>query len=500
MALLAIIVCAMLLRHQKEKESHDEEAAASSISSDEAFSAIDDGRVFGYRADFKGIFLYTEDGTYLVETPVHPRLVEEIRGAEIPWVAPQRPSPASSSGANFGLIWPIALGAVALLALIYFLKKMRGGNLNNIFELRKTKARPVADADKAKFADIGGNREAVELLADIVDFLKAPKRWAAAGTRIPRGVLVVGPPGSGKTLLARAVAGETNSAFFYTSASEFVEMFVGVGAARVRDTFEKAAAQQPAVIFIDELDAVGRRRGSGLGTMHEEREQTLNQLLVLMDGLERHERLVAIAATNRPDVLDPALLRSGRFDRVLRLQLPDAKEREEILKIHTRSKPLDTGVSLARIAGQTDSFTGADLEALANEAALLAVRRTRDAGAGDTTAVAITTADFEKALANKTKSNKQFDRLDSILVESVSQFSEPIGRAVARVTLTTGTVLEGDVLWMNAGHIKLRVADGSEVIVAKDMAEQIVPLNGTQTAPSGDFAPDRWAGRSLDVG
>jgi hypothetical protein len=219
-----------------------------------------------------------------------------------------------------------------------------------------------------------------------------------------------------------------------------------------------------------------------------------------MDGLERRERLVAIAATNRPDVLDPALLRSGRFDRILRLQLPDAKEREEILKIHTKSKPLDPGVSLGRIASLTESFTGADLEALANEAALLAVRRTRDNGAGDNGAVTITTADFERALANKTKSNKQFDRLDSILVESVSQFSEPVGRAVARVTLTTGRVIEGDVLWMNAGHIKLRLADGSEVIVAKDMAEQIAPLNGTEAAPAGDFAPDRWAGRSLDVG
>ncbi len=224
---------------------------------------------------------------------------------------------------------------------------MRGGSVNSIFELRKTKAWPIDHADKAHFADIGGNRQAVELLADIVDFLRAPRRWTAAGLRIPRGILVVGPPGTGKTLLARAVAGETNSAFLYTSAAEFVEMFVGVGSARVRDTFQKAVAQQPAVIFIDELDAIGRRRGSGTGTIHEEREQTLNQLLVLMDGMERHKNLVVMAATNRPDVLDPALLRSGRFDRVLRLKPPTSNERLEILKVHTCAQNADT----ARFAG-----------------------------------------------------------------------------------------------------------------------------------------------------
>ena len=213
--------------------------------------------------------------------------------------------------------------------------------MQNIFDLRKSKARSIDNSDKAQFADIGGNQQAVELLGDIVDFLRSPEKWTSSGLRIPRGILVIGPPGTGKTLLARAVAGETNAAFLYTSATEFVEMFVGVGAARVRDTFEKALAEQPAVIFIDELDAVGRRRGSGIGTMHEEREQTLNQLLVSLDGIEQNKRLVVIAATNRPDVLDAALLRPGRFDRTLRLSLPGEQERLDILKIHTRTKPLD---------------------------------------------------------------------------------------------------------------------------------------------------------------
>jgi ATP-dependent metalloprotease FtsH len=394
----------------------------------------------------------------------------------------------------------VVAAVVAMLAFLYFRKKVIGGQMSNLLEFRKTKSRPVEERDKARFADVGGHRKAIETLADIVDFLRAPKPWAAAGTRLPRGVLLVGPPGTGKTLLARAVAGETQAAFFYASAAEFVEMFVGVGAARVRDTFEKAAARQPAVIFIDELDAIGRRRGSGLGTIHEEREQTLNQLLVLMDGLERHERLVVMAATNRPDVLDPALLRSGRFDRVLRLEPPTLTERVDILKIHTRNKPLDAGVSLERVAAQTEGFTGADLEALTNDAALLAVHRSRNDAAGGRGSLYLTIDDFHQALEAMTKSNRRFNRLDSLMVESVSQFAEPTGRVFARVTLTTGADVEGELLWMNAAHIKLRAADGSEVIVAKDLAERIVPLKSVEPVPQGDFLPDRWAGRNLDVG
>ncbi len=253
------------------------------------------------------------------------------------------------------------------------------------------------------------------------------------------------------------------------------------------------------MIFIDELDAIGRRRGSGLGTIHEEREQTLNQLLVLMDGLEHHEQLVVIAATNRPDVLDPALLRSGRFDRVLRLEPPTLNERIEILKIHTRDKPLDESVLLETIAKQTDGFTGADLETLTNDAALLAVRRSRRDAASGRRSVELIRDDFEEAFRAMIRSNRQFTRLDSILVESVSQFAEPTGRVLARVTLTTGATVEGEVLWMNASHMKLRAEDGSEVIVAKEMAQCIVPLAGTEMAPQGDFRPDRWAGRNLDA-
>jgi cell division protease FtsH len=464
-------------------------------SNEAAIALIEAGHMRGYHSAGNAVLLATDDGDFLaLPAPMDPEVWKHLQERQVHYLAER----ASDDGTSLFLWLLVVIGVV--VGVIYLLRKMRGGSMHNIFELRRTKARAVEQADRARFGDIGGNRQAVELLGDIVDFLKAPKRWTDTGVRIPRGILMVGPPGTGKTLLARAVAGETQSTFFYTSATEFVEMFVGIGAARVRDTFEKAVAQQPAIIFIDELDAIGRRRGSGTGAIHEEREQTLNQLLVLMDGMERHAQLVVMAATNRPDVLDSALLRSGRFDRVLRLELPTGSERLEILKIHTRDKPLDNSVSLERIAEQTDGFSGADLEALTNQAGLMAIRRTRGESEGNGQPGVIASDDFERALAEMVKSNRRFDRLDSVLVESASQFAEPTGRAVARVTLVTGSIVEGEVLWMNATHIKLRLNDESEIIVAKETAVQIAALTGTDTSPDGDFSPDRWAGRALDVG
>ena len=312
----------------------DQGTPGTPISADQALTVIRGGQVAEYRTEGRDLVLLTSDGqAWSVPGPADARVWQALAQAHVA-VAPARDGADASST----LLW-IAVGAGVVVGLVYLLRKSRGGAYGNIFALRGTKARPIETADKARFTDVGGNRQAVELLADLVDFLRAPQRWLAAGLRIPRGILLVGPPGTGKTLLARAVAGETQAAFFYTSAAEFVEMFVGIGAARVRGTFEKAAAQQPAVIFIDELDAIGRRRGSGSGTVHEEREQTFNQLLVMLDGIERHKRLVVMAATNRPDILDPALLRSGRFDRVLRLETPKLAERIEILKIRASASP-----------------------------------------------------------------------------------------------------------------------------------------------------------------
>ena len=225
-----------------------------------------------------------------------------------------------------------------------------------------------------KFTDVAGSKEAKEELKEIVEFLRFPQKFLSLGAKIPKGVLLLGAPGVGKTLLARAVAGEANVPFFHISGSEFVEMFVGVGASRVRDLFKKAKKNAPCIIFIDEIDAVGRQRGAGLGGGHDEREQTLNQILVEMDGFETDTNVIVMAATNRPDVLDPALLRPGRFDRQVILDLPDIKDREEILKVHSKNKPLAKDVNLRKIAERTPGFSGADLANLINEAAILAAR------------------------------------------------------------------------------------------------------------------------------
>ncbi len=279
--------------------------------------------------------------------------------------------------------WVSLLPTVVMILLLagvmlFMFKRMNQSvqNENNrAMSFGKARYKKNDDKNKTTFADVAGADEEKEELEEIVEFLKAPKDFSALGARIPKGVLLVGPPGTGKTLLARAVAGEAGAPFFSISGSDFVEMYVGVGASRVRDLFAEAKKNAPSIIFIDEIDAVGRHRGAGMGGGHDEREQTLNQLLVEMDGFGPNEGVIVIAATNRPDILDPALLRPGRFDRQVTVNYPDLKGREEILKVHARQKPLGPDVNLRNIAGATVGFTGADLENLLNEAALLAARR-----------------------------------------------------------------------------------------------------------------------------
>ena len=268
---------------------------------------------------------------------------------------------------------------ILLIAIwIFFMRQMQVGG-GKALSFGKSKARLVSDTGKkVTFADVAGIEEAKEEVQEIIEFLKDPKKFQRLGGKIPKGVLLVGPPGTGKTLLAKAIAGEAGVPFFSISGSEFVEMFVGVGAARVRDLFEQAKRHAPCIIFIDEIDAVGRHRGAGLGGGHDEREQTLNQLLVEMDGMDTSEGIILVAATNRPDILDPALLRPGRFDRRVVIPRPDVKGREEILRVHTRSKPLAPDVKLSVIAKSTPGFSGADLANLVNEAALLAARNNKD--------------------------------------------------------------------------------------------------------------------------
>ncbi len=261
-------------------------------------------------------------------------------------------------------------------AVVFLFTKLSGGN-NKSMDFGRSRAKLFADEKKSKFADVAGLKEEKEEVKELIDFLKNPKKFQKLGARIPKGVLLVGPPGTGKTLLARAVAGEADVPFFYISGSDFVELFVGVGASRVRDMFKEAKRTAPCLIFIDEIDAVGRQRGTGLGGGHDEREQTLNQLLTEMDGFGANEGIIIIAATNRPDVLDPALLRPGRFDRQVTVSLPDVDEREDILGVHARGKIFDKSINLKSISKRTPGFSGADLENLLNEAALLAVRRNK---------------------------------------------------------------------------------------------------------------------------
>ncbi|MBQ7106525.1 MAG: ATP-dependent zinc metalloprotease FtsH [Clostridia bacterium] len=287
---------------------------------------------------------------------------------------------ATKKGAEtawFREMWPLLLVCIALAVFVTLMMRRMSSAMGNdkAMGFGKAKSKKVTDGRKTTFSDVAGADEEKEELEEIVEFLKSPARFNDLGARIPKGVLLVGPPGTGKTLLARAVAGEAGVPFFSISGSDFVEMFVGVGASRVRDLFDEAKKASPAIIFIDEIDAVGRQRGAGLGGGHDEREQTLNQLLVEMDGFGANEGVIVMAATNRPDILDKALLRPGRFDRQITVNYPDVKGREDILKVHSRSKPLGPDVSLETIAKSTAGFTGADLENLLNEAALLAARK-----------------------------------------------------------------------------------------------------------------------------
>lgn len=298
-------------------------------------------------------------------------------------------------GLNFGPI-------IIIVLLFYFIYRSAQGQGNQALSFGKSRARLYGnEKNEVTFKDIAGNDEAKQDLSEVVEFLKYPKKFEAVGAKIPKGVLLIGPPGTGKTMLARAVAGEANAPFFSISGSEFVEMFVGVGASRVRDLFAKAKKNSPCIIFIDEIDAVGRRRGSGMGGGHDEREQTLNQILVEMDGFEQGENVIVLAATNRSDVLDPALLRPGRFDRRVNIGLPDRRDREAILKVHFSKKPIGKDVDLDALAAKTAGSSGADLANIANEAAIIAARHDRHSISNDDVTQA-----FEKVALGPERRNK----------------------------------------------------------------------------------------------
>ena len=353
---------------------------------------------------------YAEDETFYVKALLTDSVAEKIyaKDGDYNFKIETKNDPSSST---FLMFLVNVLPTILLLGAGAYLVTRQMGSANKSMDFGRSKARLSQDNNQVTFKNVAGLDEEKEEVAELIDFLRNPKKFQKLGARIPKGVLLVGPPGTGKTLLAKAVAGEANVPFYYISGSEFVELFVGVGASRVRDMFKQAKHNAPCLIFIDEIDAVGRQRGAGLGGGHDEREQTLNQLLTEMDGFGANEGIIIIAATNRPDVLDPALLRPGRFDRQVQVNLPDAKGREEILSVHAKGKTFAKGVELKHIAKRTVGFSGADLENLLNEAALLAVRRNKES----ITMLEIDEA-HDRVLMGPAKKSKKYTENDKKLV------------------------------------------------------------------------------------
>ena len=353
---------------------------------------------------------YGENESFYLKVPLSNEVISQILNSEDGYDFKISTSSDPDSSALLLFILNV-LPMIIILGVGFYFVTRQMGTANKSMDFGRSKARLNEQKNKVTFKDVAGLDEEKEEVAELIDFLKNPKKFQKLGARIPKGVLLVGPPGTGKTLLAKAVAGEANVPFYYISGSEFVELFVGVGASRVRDMFKQAKHNAPCLIFIDEIDAVGRQRGAGLGGGHDEREQTLNQLLTEMDGFGANEGIIIIAATNRPDVLDPALLRPGRFDRQVQVNLPDAKGREEILNVHAKGKIFAKSVSLKNISQRTVGFSGADLENLLNEAALLAVRRNKES---------ITMQEIDEAhdrvLMGPAKKSKKYTENDKKLV------------------------------------------------------------------------------------
>ena len=377
-------------------------------------------------------------------------------------------------------------------AVLLFMMRQAQGNTNQTFSFGRSRARMfMGNSPQVSFADVAGVEEAKEELLEVVEFLKYPERFLALGAKIPKGVLLVGPPGTGKTLMARAVAGEAGVPFFSISGSEFVEMFVGVGASRVRDLFDQAKRNAPCIVFVDEIDAVGRHRGAGLGGGHDEREQTLNQILVEMDGFETGTNVIVMAATNRPDILDPALLRPGRFDRRVILDNPDLKGRKEILGVHSKGKPLDEDVDLERVARQTVGFSGADLANLVNEAAILTARRMKKL---------IGISEFSESIDRVTAGPERRSRVITAHEKEVTAYHEsghalvahvlPDADPVAKVTIIargqtggyTKTVPEEDRHLITSNQLEARLA----MAMGGRAAEELV-FGETTTGATNDL-------------
>ena len=434
----------------------------------------------GYTYEVTGVLTdYKDNESFTAVLPLSEEVMKKIVTAsdKYEFKLLVKPDPQSSSLLMIALnVFPIIL--LVGLAFWFFNRQMAGNRSS--FDFGKSRARLNSDENQVTFKDVAGLKEEKEEVRELIDFLKDPKRFQKMGARIPKGVLLMGPPGTGKTLLAKAVAGEANVPFYFISGSDFVELFVGVGASRVRDMFQQAKRNAPCLIFIDEIDAVGRQRGTGLGGGHDEREQTLNQLLTEMDGFGANEGIIIIAATNRPDVLDPALLRPGRFDRQVTVNLPDVRGREEILGVHAKNKILAEGITLQNLAKRTPGFSGADLENLLNEAALLAVRRNKKE---------ITMSEIDEAtdrvLMGPAKVSHKYSENDRKLVAY-----HEAGHAVIGLKLQNASDVQKVTIIPrgSAGGYNMMVPNEEKLCSTKtDLLEQITGLLGGRSAEEITF-------------
>lgn len=409
-------------------------------------------------------------------------------GGQVPTVTLVYNDPSSTSMLTSFLV-PLLMIALLAIVFVIIMRKSNGAN-NKALNFGKTKATQVRDS-KVRFTDVAGAEEEKQELQEIVDFLKDPKKFTEIGARIPKGVLLVGPPGTGKTLFAKAVAGEANVPFFSISGSDFVEMFVGVGASRVRDLFDQAKKSMPCIVFIDEIDAVGRQRGAGLGGGNDEREQTLNQLLVQMDGFESNDSIIVMAATNRADILDPALMRPGRFDRQIYVNVPDVKGREEIFKVHSRNKPLASNINFKNLARLTSGFTGADIENLLNEAAILAARDNRKLISMEDISEAI-----NKVIAGPAKKSRVVTERD----KRITAYHESGHAIVAKLSKNCDNVHEVSIIprGMAAGYTITLPENDDNHYTKNKLLDQIAMILGGRAAEE-IVIKDVSAGASNDI-
>ena len=439
-------------------------------------TARDSAVIYEVRGTLKG---YKKNESFFVRLPlsdeVMKRIIEYVDDNDVKLLTV--PDPDSST---LLLILVNVVPILLLLVALYWLFTKQLAGTKSSMDFGKSRARLSGENNNVTFKDVAALTEEKEEVSELIDFLKNPKKFTKMGARIPKGVLLMGPPGTGKTLLARAVAGEANVPFYFISGSDFVELFVGIGASRVRDMFQQAKRNAPCLIFIDEIDAVGRQRGTGIGGGHDEREQTLNQLLTEMDGFGENEGIIIIAATNRPDVLDPALLRPGRFDRQVTVNLPDVKGREEILGVHAKNKNLGGGITLSNLAKRTPGFSGADLENLLNEAALLAVRRNKEK---------ITMAEVDEAtdrvLMGPAKITRKFNEKD----RKLTAYHEA-GHAVLGIKLPNASDVQKVTIIPRgmAGGYNMMVPSEEKMAATKtDLLEEITGLLGGRVAEEVTF-------------